>query len=59
VVFCNYFDGVINLSKLMLWLKVLLDLRPEYESLEPLIDFLAPLVPKLCQKFQIFLEFDE
>jgi len=43
----------------ILWLKVLLDPRLKYELLEPLIDFLAFLVPKWCQKFQIFQEFAE
>jgi len=41
------FDDVIGRSnEPVSWLKVLLDIRPKYESLEPSIDFLAFLVPK-------------
>jgi len=48
-VFCAYYDDIINLSnEPILWLKISLDSRREYESLEPLIDLLAPLVSKLC-----------
>jgi len=49
--FCDYFDDVFTRSnEPILWLKVFLDSRLEYESLEPLIDFLAFLIQKLCQK---------
>jgi len=48
---CDYFDDVIIRSNgPLLWLKVFLDSRLKYESLEPLIEFLAFLVQKLFQK---------
>ena len=49
--FCEYCYNVIRgFNAQILWLKVLLDPGREYEFLEPLIDFLAFLVPKLGQK---------
>jgi len=48
--FCGYFDDVIWSNKPILWLKVFLDSRLEYESLEPLIEFLAFMIQKLRQK---------
>jgi len=49
--FCEYSYDVICGSNLrIMWLKVLLDPGVEYEFLEPLIDFLAFLIPKLGQK---------
>jgi len=53
--FCDYFDDIIIRSnKPILWLKVVLDYRLEYESLEPLVEFLAFLAQKLCQKNSIY-----
>jgi len=49
--FCEYsYDVIRGSNALILWLKVLLDPGLEYEFSEPLIDFLAFLVPKLGQK---------
>ena len=49
--FCEYSYDVICGSNLrIMWLKVLLDPGVEYKFLEPLIDFLAFLIPKLGQK---------
>jgi len=36
------------LNEQILWLKDFFDSRLEYESLEPLINFLAFMVQKLC-----------
>ena len=44
------YDVIRGSNGRILWLKVLLDPGLEYEFLEPLIDFLAFLVPKLGQK---------
>ena len=50
-VFCGLFDDVIGRSNEPIsWLKDLLDSRLLYKSSESLIDFLAFLVQKLCQK---------
>jgi len=49
--FCEYsYDDIRGSSARIFWLKVLLDPALEYEFLEPLINFLAFLVPKLGQK---------
>jgi len=49
--FCEYSYDVNRISNAqILWLKVLLNPGLKYELLEPLIDFLAFLVPKLGQK---------
>jgi len=51
--FCGYSDNLIGRSnEPILWLKVLLDSRLEYESLEPLIDFLAFLVSVMLKNSQ-------
>jgi len=50
---CGGFDDIIDLSnEPILWLKVLLNFWLWYESLEPLVDFLGFLVPKLWQKIR-------
>jgi len=41
-----------RLTEPILWLKVLLDSKLQNESLEPLIDFLAFLVPNLQPNFR-------
>jgi len=49
--FYGYIDDVIRrTNEPILRLKVLVDLRLQYESLESFTDFLVFLVPKLCQK---------
>jgi len=49
--FCEYsYDVMRGSNARILWLKVLFDPGVEYEFLEPLIDFLPFLVPKLGQK---------
>jgi len=49
--FCEYSYDVSRASNVrILWLKVLLDPGLDYMFLEPLIDCLAFLVPKLGQK---------
>jgi len=48
--FCGYFDDVIiRFNEPILWLNFFYS-RVEYEFLEPLIEFLAFLVQKICQK---------
>jgi len=48
---CEYsYDVIRGSNAQILCLKVLLDPGVEYEFLEPLVDFLAFLVPKLGQK---------
>jgi len=56
---CLHLDYVITPGsrpiKSILWIKVLLDYRLQYESLEGLIDFVAFLVQKLWQNNQILI----
>jgi len=53
--FCGSFDGVIGQSNEPIsWLKVLLDSRLQYESLEPLIDFLAFWFKSYAKKSKYF-----
>jgi len=49
--FCGYFDDVIiRYNEPILSLKVFFDSRLEYESSDPLVEFIAFPVQKLCQK---------
>jgi len=55
--FGYFYDAIIRSHEPILWLEAFLDSRLEYESCEPLIEFLAFLVQKLSQKIQILQEF--
>lgn len=55
--FCHLFNDVIGrFNEPILWLNVLLDSRQHYESLEPLVNLLVFLVPKLRSKKQKCLQ---
>jgi len=51
--FGYFYDVIIQSNAPIFWLEVFLDFRLEYESLEPLIKFLAFLLQKLCKKIPI------
>ena len=48
--FGYFYDVFMRSYPPIFWLEIFLDSRLEYESLEPLVEFLAFLLQKLCQK---------